>query len=499
MNKNKIEVAKESGERKSVLDSQTFDFDKRDFAKAVNKLVLRNLNEDSSTPTFYKYSKEEIMEYVKDPAKNEQALRDAVIYMYGASSKFYRIIQYFVGLTDLSYILVPKNINTENKNVIKSLANNRLKTLTFVNSMNIKTQARDILTVCLREDVYYATCWVEKDNVTIQQLPSQYCKISSIEENVANVTFDFSYFDRNAKYLPYYPKEFDTKYKAYQKKKRELRWQDLDSPNSFAIKANRDIKNYALPPLIGVLVSLYDLADYQDLKLTQTELENYALLVMKLGMTDGQWDMDFKKARDFWMNLDDVMPEQVGSILSPMPIEKIDFKHSGASDTDKVAEAENSIFTEAGVSSLLFNNSKASANALQLSIKADQSLTFGIVKSIEDALNRLIGKQSFGKNFKITFIDSSPYNRKEMADQYLKAATYGIPTISMYCATVGLNPEEVENLNYLENDVLGLVNKFVPLRSSNTMSSEAQSDEAGRPQAEDDELTDEGENSREKQ
>ena len=486
-----------SEERSSVVQSRDFDVKLHEFARAAAaRVVLRNLNDDRSTPSFYKYSKAEIMDYIKDPAKNEKALRDAVIYMHGASSKFARIIQYFAGLSDLSYILAPNKIDVEKVN-LKTLKNNRLKTMTFVNSMKLKTQGRDIVTVALREDTCYITCWVEKDNVTFQQLPSDYCKISTIEENVFNVTFDFSYFTGSReKYLEFFPSEFETKYNAY-KRDRKLRYQELDSPNSFAIKANRDIKAYSLPPLLGVLTSLYDLADYQDLKLSQTELENYALLVMKLGMTDGEWDMDFKKAKDFWMNLDGVMPPQVGSILSPMNIEKIDFKHTGASEADKVAEAENSIFTEAGVSSLIFNNPKASANALQLSIKADQALTFGIVKSLEDAVNRLISRQSFGKNFKINFIDCSPYNRKEMAEGYLKAAAYGLPTISMYAATVGLMPDELESLNFLENEMLGLVDKFVPLRSSNTMS--ASDNEAGRPQATEDELTDAGETTREQQ
>lgn len=481
---------------KAAEQSRDFVFSRRDFAKNT-KVILRDMNNSPPSPTFTKYTREEILGYLEDPAANETNIRDAVIYMYGASARFYRIIQYFVGLTDLAWFLAPYNLDVADVDIDK-FKKNRLKTLKFINSMNLKTQGKEILTVCMREDIYYVTCWVNNDNVTMQQLPSEYCTIASIEENVCNVTFNFSYFDRNAKLLPLYPPEFTTKYNAY-KRDKKLKYQDLDSPNSFAIKCNKDIKNYAIPPLAGVLTALYDLADYQDLKLTKTELENYALLVMKLGINaDGEWTMDFNKAKDFWSNLGGVLPSQVGSVLSPMEIEKIDFNNSSAADADKVAEAENTIFTEAGVSSLLFNNTKASANALALSIKADQALVFGIVQSIEDAINRLLHRQSFAKNFKITFIDSSPFNRKEMADQYLKAATYGLPTISAYCATVGLNPDEVESMNFLEVDTLNLASKFRPLQSSNTIAT-VLGDEAGRPEAEEDELTDAGEVTREQQ
>lgn len=74
-----------------------------------------------------------------------------------------------------------------------------------------------------------------------------------------------------------------------------------------------------MPPFAGVLRNLYDISDYEDLKLTKTELENYALLVMKLGIDkDGNWLMDYQKAVEFWQNLDQVMPEEIGSVLSPM-------------------------------------------------------------------------------------------------------------------------------------------------------------------------------------
>lgn len=462
----------------------------------INKLILRDLNNNINKPTFSLYSKDDINTYLSNPYSYEQQLRRAVVYMYGASSHFRRLIQYFVTLSDLSYIVSPTNIDPKKKN-IKTVSNNYRKSLKTLSSMNIKTQMPNILTVCLREDVYYCTMWVTDNNIIFQQLPSDYCRVSSIEDNVLNVTFDFSYFDSYSALLNYYPKEFSQKYKQY-KNNRSNRWIELDSPTSFCIKCNRETPDYALPPFAGILREVYDVEDYKQLRLTKTALENYAMLTMKLPMNNnGDYMLPYQTAKDFWQNLDAVLPEEVGSVLSPMDIDKISFEKSNTGDTNTVADAEQNLFSAAGVSSLLFNNDKASANALLLSIKADQGITFGIVKSIEDALNRYLHSLSYGKEFKITFLDVSPYNRKEMGDTYLKAASYGLPTISMYAASQGLSQSELDTMSFLENEVLNLPEIFKPLKNSAQLSSSDAETSAGRPQSDNEDLTDSGEQSRE--
>lgn len=467
----------------------------------LNRLITRDLNNNTNTPTFSLYTKDNITEYLSNPYTYERQLRRAVTYIYGASSHFRRLIQYFTGLSDLSFVVSPYRIDPKTANV-RSVNRNYRKVLNTMSAMNVRSQFPKILTVCLREDTFYGTMWVTNDNITIQQLPSDYCAISTIEGNVLNVTFDFSYFDAHSQYLEYYPAEFQSKYRTYQSNRRQ-RWQELDSPTSFAVKCNNDILDYSLPPFAGILREVYDLEDYKQLKLTKTTLENYAMLVMTLGIDDeGNWQMDLDKAKEFWRNLDSVLPEEIGSVLSPMPINKISFEKANTGDTNTISEAEQNLFTAAGVSSLLFNNDKASANALLLSIKADQAITFGIVKSIEDVVNRFIQAQSYGKNFKVTFLDCSPFNRKEMGDMYLKACQYGLPFISMYAASQGMSQSEVDCMSFLENDVLNLTERFVPLQSSSTQSAASSdgngaTDEGGAPTKDVGDLTDSGEQSRE--
>lgn len=462
----------------------------------INRLITRDLNNYRNAPTFIKYTKEDIAKYIANPYRYEKQLRDAVVYIYNASPHFRRLIHYFVGLSDLAFVVAP-NIDPKKAN-IETVRRNYRKVLAFMSALKVRTQLPKILTVCLREDVFYGTMWVTQDDVIIQQLPSDFCQIETIEDNVPNVSFNFAYFDAHQDLLDYYPEEFRRKYEQIYKKDFRIRWIELDSPTSFAVKCNADILEYALPPFAGILRELYDIEEYKDLKLTRTAIENYAMIIMKIPMDDeGHWLIDYDKAKSFWSNLDGILPDEIGSVLSPMGLDKIDFERSNTGDRNTVAEAEQNMFTAAGVNSLLFNNEKASANALLLSIKADQMITYGVVKSIENVINRYLHRQGFGRYWNCTFLDVSPYNRKEMGDQYLKACQYGLPMLSYYSASQGLGQAELDSMAFLEGDVLRLVDRFRPIVNSAQKPAADDDKTPGRPTADDEDLTDSGEQSRE--
>lgn len=467
----------------------------------LNRLVLRDLNNyrDLSGQNFFSlFSKRDIANYLKRPERHERELRRAVRFIYNASSHFRRIIQYFVGLTDLSYIVEAYKIDPKRASE-RIVRNNYRRVVNTLSSMSIKTQFPKILTVVLREDVFYGTMWVTPDDIVIQQLPSEFCAISSVEGKVCNVSFNFIYFDRYPYRINNYPPEFKEKYDQYRNGRFLNPWIELDSPTSFAIKCNTDILRYAIPPFIGVLRDIYELEDYKKLKLAKTALDNYAMLVMNLPLTDeGEWGIDYNKAMGFYGNLDKVTPDEIGTVLSPMKIDKISFERSRDNDKDTITNAERNLFTAAGVSSLLFNSDSPSANALLLSIKVDQTFTYGIVKSIQDVINRYIQAQSYGKNFKVNFLDVSTFNRKEVGEAYLKAATYGLPTICAYAASQGIGQAELDSMSYLEGTVLGLQDMFRQIVSSTQVSAdEINSNPQGAPEKDPSELTDSGEQSSE--
>ena len=58
-------------------------------------------------PTYQRYTKEDLLNYMQAPASNEKYLRNASIYMYDASSQYRRLIQYYALLLRWEYLIAP--------------------------------------------------------------------------------------------------------------------------------------------------------------------------------------------------------------------------------------------------------------------------------------------------------------------------------------------------------------------------------------------------------
>ena len=78
----------------------------------LNRLITRDLNNNTSAPTFSLYSKDNITEYLTNPYTYEKQLRKAVTYIYGASSHFRRLIQYSL-VFRISHTLSPHTALTQ--------------------------------------------------------------------------------------------------------------------------------------------------------------------------------------------------------------------------------------------------------------------------------------------------------------------------------------------------------------------------------------------------
>ena len=465
------------------------------FSKFTDVQLL-NLKSNSHYPTVYtKYTRADIIKYLKNPETNAKQLRNASIYLYEVSAQYRRIVNYFAHMCPLTYIMYPFKFDTTKEVNEKAFKASYKKATDFMAIFNLQHEMRKALVPAWREDIFAGYIYQTKDSFYIRKLHPDYVKIASIVDGCYMVAFDFSYFRGREDELESYGEEFISKYEDY-KKDSSLRWQLLDEKRQFCLKISEDV-TYPLIPLAGCLLGIFDIEDYKELQKGASVLRNYKALGLKLP-TDEQGNLMIDKdfADQFYEQLSNITPENIGVFETPMDVEVYDFEKSGAEDPDKTYEAIRNFYNDAGVSALLFGSDKQTAASLNISITSDECVCFAVNRQIERNVNRLLKGLSGTQKFQITILDISEFHRQQFHDIMLKDAQYGVPVKSAIAASLGLNPPNMSAMLYMENEILKLHDNMIPLQSSYTQSSD---NEGGRPTAEEngEEISDSNENTRE--
>lgn len=455
-------------------------------------------------------TKDDIPKWLKNPATFERHLRSASRYMYEQNGQYRRLCNYQPNMVKFSHVIYPAMkpgmIKTaEDKAKYKDAYYSVAQEL---DNMSIRTEFRRPLAVAAREGIAFCYARNDGNSFCLHIMDADYCKASSFDMyGRIHYSFNFRYFDlfseSNRKaLLEALGDEFIEKYIAYCENRTGKAWQEIDPYNGLCIKWDSDILQYSTPPYIAVLDSLFDIEDYKKLAKAKEEAGNYNLMGFTIPTTkDGKILMDLGLARKFIEQASSELPSTIGVLLSPMEMEKFNFsKPSAVADQNAVAEAEEQFWASSGVPSLLFGTGKSSANALAKSIIADEINIYPLVQQIERWMNCRLSMRRGKFKFKVRFLDVTAFNQSDMFDMLTKAGNAGLPVKNALAAAAGLTPFESIAMAELENDVLCMRDSVFcqPLVSANTMTSnDVAENVGGRPTIDDDDLSPEGEITRE--
>lgn len=482
---------------KPVERRKVMAFDTTEFAKLVISELSRS-NEGRRVLKRYKQSEvREILEGYKEP-KNQEKLMEISQLLYAKSPQYKRLIQYFGGMALFAHVILPvRDISKISKGrVVKQYT----QIGELLKAMNLRHEMTKVLNNAFVEDIFYGYVHKSKKDFYIQKVDPKICKITSVEDGVFNYSIDMAYFQKNEDTLKNWASEIQTKYfrwKAMKDKNPKLSpWVELDARNTICIKINEEILE-AFPPFAGTFDAIFDIEGFKQLRKDREEIGNYMILTQELPMRkDSENNNDFMIDREFMTYFHnmaiDTVPENVGVITSPMKIEPLKFERDRV-DSDGVAKAERDFWSGSGTSQLLFNADKSTSQGLLLGIKTDEEIVFGVLTQIERWVNRYLKFQFSDLMFNVDILDVTHFNQEEKFKMYLESAQYGIPVKSHVSATIGLSPIETMNMAYLENDILEMHEKFIPLMSSHTMSVDELGNKAedGRPKSDPSKVSDE--------
>jgi hypothetical protein len=469
---------------------------KLDFSK-LTKLILQDLNDPSNKKglTFFtKFTREDVVKYLEKPQNYVKQIRQMSNYLYVVSQQYRRLINYFAKLHLMSYIIEPYYINYDklNEKMFTTTYNNLCLE---VENMSLKHELLKLQVEAWKSDVVYGYIHKTKDSYYIQKLPSDYCDITSVINGCYIYSFDFSYFNsKKEDIFAQFPEEFKTLYANY-KADKNLRWQEINPENCFCLKIQEDL-DFPLPPFCSVFSSLYDIDEYKGLQKTRTALGAYSLIAMTLPLAKdadvtNPYLIDPDEVTKYYNFICSILPQEIGLLLSPTELTPIQFSEED-NQINRVSDATNQFWSESGVSQLLMSAADGTGASLAKSVITDEALSWSLVQQIQRNINRLIDKfNAIDYKFKVEILNVTIFNWSEMYDKYINAATYGLPTKIKAGACLGMTPNSFNNMLYLENKVLDLINNMIPMKSSNTLSSD--DNQGGRPKKKEDKKTKSGE------
>lgn len=195
------------------------------------------------------------------------------------------------------------------------------------------------------------------------------------------------------------------------------------------------------------------------------------------------------------------LPDNVALAMSPMDLDSIEFKSNDAEDTNIISKAyENIINANGGI--VLNQNKITNSASFKLALQFDSMDAMAPIESINAWINLWILNHLGETGMIVEFSDVSPYFIDDRIDKLLKLAQYGMPVKLELSSLANANPVKERGMSYME-DTLGLSNTQwnKPLVSSNVQAGVTENGDGseGRAKTENPEdLTDEGENTRDK-
>ena len=464
------------------------------YSKAQTKMIATSDATYGTLGTSRARYLERIREYT--PEKIERIITSGSLAEQQALSRnfFYKdgyykqIIIHYATLLKYAGLLIP-NPSLGKKLSTSHISKRYYNALDYVEKMNLPVFLTDCATRALIDGCYYGVIvQLDKQNFSVLDLPSGYCQTRYKDLNGDDlIEFDVSYFnsivDLTAKEqaLASYPKFIRDAYKKWQKQK---------SSNSWVI----------IPSDIGICFPFFDgrplflsvipaSLEYDDA--IQTERDRDAeeirkILVQKIPhLQDGRLLFEPDEAAEMHTGAVGMLKgnKNISVLTTYADVDAVVSKTTGESTSKTLEQIEKNIYAQAGVSGQIFSSTGSST--LDASIKNDIALMMYLANKfsrfITNSINRIYGNTNI--TFKYQILPVSIHNMDKFVDQSFKLSgsgySYLLPVVAL-----GLSQRDIVNLKELENDVLKLGEKLIPLSSSYTQSGD---NAVGRPKLDDSE------------
>ncbi len=408
--------------------------------------------------------------------------------MYLKSGYYKRLIDYFANMAVINWTIDTEIKqdkmfnNTKTKDQYqKTFKKNYIKFTAQTNKFKIDNRITDIMKKLFIEDACFGFVTENDTDISIFFIDPKYCEIKKIVNgSVYQYAINRSLLD-NA-YLDTLPLELQEL--LQQSKQISLNnMVMIPHQNSLCLKYNNDF-TYLYCPFFPLIASILDIDDMKDLAKAKSEADAYKLVYFKIPVDDeGHITMGDELIYPFVEMAKSILPDRFGVVPSPMDLQLIESKSTISDDKNKVEQAVENYYGEAGVSKALIS-SASSGSELKLSMKVDSSDIYRIYRQIEawmDLQMKLRGYIYEDYQFVYHILPTTIFDVDDYIDRQLKLAQASLPVKGTLLAATGVNTAKMLGNSFTEQIFKeDIFDAWEVLKTSYTSSGDG-SNEGGRP------------------
>ena len=471
---NKIKEIKAKGFKmapETSLDPYSENFNPIDFSKI--KVGIKTLEDAVLNIGDYRRidprlgDKHFIMKAIAD--NDLRTMREVSNFFYRISGIYQRLCRYLAYMYRYDWFVTPY-INSDDKKVSEKALDNFYKVLNYLDNFEVKKFFGD----------------VGNNRMQIQELPIKYCRSRFSVDGRPAVEFNMRYFDdafkdanQKVKVLNLFPKEFKKGYILYKEGKLQPDFQG-DTSGWYLLELENTIKfninGEDFPILMAVIPAIIELNEAQELDRKRMAQRLLKIIIQKMPLDkNGDLVFDVDEAQQLHNNAVNMLSKAIGvDVLTTFAdVDVADMSDRNTTTTmDDLAKVERTVYNEAGISQMQFNTD--GNIALEKSLLNDEASLYNLLTQFESFLNDLIAKFNTSPKkiyFRVQLLTTTIYNYKELSKMYKEQMQVGfskmLPQIAM-----GQSQSSILATAFFENDILDLVNVFIPPMMSSTMNSD---------------------------
>ena len=413
-------------------------------------------------------------------------LREVSDYFYKTSGIYARILRYMAFMYRYDWYVTP--YKNDSKVTDEKLLDGFNKALMILDNYNVKKHLGEIALKVLRHGVFYGYKVPLENSFVLQELDPNYCRTrfnKGIDTPV--VEFNMKFFDdyfrdtaQRMRILKIFPAEFSKGYVLYKQGKLvpdfsgdTNGWYMLEPDNTVRFTANGE----EYPAFISAIPLIIDLDEAQELDRKRALQRLLKIVIQKIPIDkQGEFMLDVDEARQLHNNAVQMLTRAIGldvlTTFADVSVEDLTSNSANSAESDDLERAERQVYNDMGVSQLQFNST--GNIALNNSILNDESTMYNLLLQFETFLNDLIASCNKNKKkviYRVQLLTTTIYNYKELAKLYKEQVQLGyskmLPQIAM-----GQSQSSILANAHFENEILDLVNVFIPPVMSSTMNAD---------------------------